>query len=73
MEYVIQHWLTDIGVAGARKLLQDERRRLEEQERADVEWQRRAIQWKLTVAGTIIGWVIGILSLFVAILALQKK
>jgi hypothetical protein len=73
MEYMVQHWLTDIGVSGSRKLLQAERRRLEEQKRADVEWQRRATQWKLTVAGTIIGWIIAVLSLVTAIMPLRRK
>jgi hypothetical protein len=63
-------YLTPLGKAGARKLIRDEQRRLEEDRRKDIEWEHKQSHWKLFVAGTIIGWIVSILSLTIAIIAL---
>jgi hypothetical protein len=66
-------YLTEIGKVGARKLIRAELRRLEIEARKDIEWQRQKTQWKLTIAGIVIGWVLGVSGIIVAILALLNK
>lgn len=66
-------YLTPLGKAGARKLIRDQRRQLEEDRRKDIEWQQKQSQWKMTRLGMIIGWIVSILSLTIAILALLIK
>lgn len=66
-------YLTEIGTAGTRKLIRDELRRLEVEARKDIEWQRQATQWKLTVAGVIIGWILGISGIVIAVISLLRK
>jgi len=66
-------YLTETGKAGTRKLIREERRRLQEQERRDVEWLRQGTQWKLTIAGVIVGWILGALGILIGLFALLKK
>jgi hypothetical protein len=58
MEYVVQYYLTPKGKAGVKRLIREERRK-------DIEWQRKAIHWKLTIAGMIVGWVLGALGIVI--------
>jgi hypothetical protein len=66
MEYVVQYYLTDKGKAGFRKLIRDEKRK-------NLEWQQKQTQWKLTIAGLIIGWVLGALGIVIGLVALFKN
>ena len=59
-------YLTDIGKAGVRRLIREERRK-------DIEWERKGIQWKIMIAGTIVGWIIGLLGTLIGVLAFLKK
>ncbi|HYR76592.1 MAG TPA: hypothetical protein VEM96_12205 [Pyrinomonadaceae bacterium] len=59
-------YLTEIGKAGARRLIREEMRK-------DIEWRRKESQWKLTIAGMIVGWVLGALGILIGLFALLKK
>src|SRR5881275_3349707 len=60
-------YLTELGKAGALKLIREERRRLQEQERQDIAWERQQTQWTLTKWGVIIGWVLGLAGILIAL------
>jgi len=65
--------LDPVGKSGAKKLIRDELRRLEVENRKDVAWQRQNTQWKLTIAGMIIGWILGTAGILIGLFALLKK
>lgn len=65
-------YLTEIGKSGTDRLIRDERRKLKDEARQDVAWARQQTQWKLTVAGVIIGWVLGIAGIVVAVISLFR-
>jgi hypothetical protein len=60
-------YLTQVGKSGARKPIRDELRRLQEAARKDIEWKRKDTQWKWTIAGIIMGWVLGVAGILIAI------
>ena len=66
-------YLTELGKAGAKRLIKEEFRRLEIESRKDIEWKRQNTQWKLTIAGIIIGWILGISGIVVAVVSLLRK
>ena len=66
-------YLTDFGVVGTRKLIREERQKLTEEIRRDVLWERQKTQWKLTIAGLIVGWILGLSGIVLAIISLFKK
>jgi len=66
-------YLTPVSKSGAKKLIRDELRRLEVENRKDVAWQRQNTQWKLTIAGMIIGWILGTAGILIGLFALLKK
>jgi len=66
-------YLTEIEKSGARRFIREEVRRLEQEMRKDIEWQRQNTQWKLTIVGMIVGWVLGASGIVIAIFALLKK
>lgn len=66
-------YLTDFGVVGTRKLIREEWRNLEKELREDVLWKRQNTQWKFTIAGVIIGWILGLSGIVIAIVSLVWK
>ena len=66
-------YLTELGESAIRKRIADEQRRLEEQARQDVEWRRKNTQWRLTVIGTVIGWIMGLAGILIAVITVLKK
>ena len=66
MEYAVSYYLTPKGKAGVRRLIREERRK-------DTEWERKGTQWKLTIVGMIVGWVLGSLGILIGLFALLKK
>lgn len=60
-------FLTEFGKSGTRKLIREELSKLKEEARKDVLWQRQHTQWKLTIAGVITGWLLGIAGILIAI------
>ncbi|HXT61982.1 MAG TPA: hypothetical protein VN696_03000 [Pyrinomonadaceae bacterium] len=60
-------YLTDIGKAGTRRLIREERNKLKEETRKDIAWARQQTQWTLTKWGVIIGWVLGLAGILIAI------
>ena len=66
-------YLSDFGKAGTRRLIRDELRKLKDEARQDIAWERQTTQWKLTIAGVIIGWILGISGIVIAIVSLFQK
>lgn len=60
-------YLTETGKAGARRQIREELNKIKEESRKDIAWQRQEKQWKLTIAGVILGWVLGIAGILIAI------
>lgn len=60
-------YLTEIGKAGARRQIREELNKLKEEMRKDIAWQRQETQWKLTIVGLIIGWLLGTLGILIAL------
>jgi hypothetical protein len=60
-------YLTEVGKAGARRQIKEELNKLKEESRKDIAWQRQETQWKITIAGVIIGWLLGIAGILIAI------
>jgi hypothetical protein len=61
-------YLTEIGKSGARRQIREELNKLKEEMRKDIAWQRQETQWKLTIVGLIIGWLLGALGILIAVL-----
>ncbi|MGZ5436379.1 MAG: hypothetical protein ACXWID_11475 [Pyrinomonadaceae bacterium] len=66
-------YLTDFGIAATQKLIREEEHRLKERFRRDIEWERKNTQWKLTIAGVIIGWVLGVGGIIIAVISLFRN
>jgi len=66
-------YLTLTGKSGTKRLIREELNKLKEEARKDIQWQRQNTQWKLTIAGVIIGWVPGISGIVIAIISLFSK
>lgn len=66
-------YLSDVGKSGTRRLIRNEIRKLKDEARQDVAWKRQNIQWKLTIAGVIIGWILGLSGIVIAVISLFKK
>src|SRR6266568_4997467 len=60
-------YLSDFGKSGTRRLIRDELRKLKDEARQDIAWKRQNTQWKLTIAGLIIGWILGISGIVIAV------
>lgn len=66
-------YLTELGKAGTKRLIREERNKLKEEVRKDIQWERQNTQWKLTVAGVIIGWILGLSGIVIAVISLVLK
>ena len=66
-------YLTEFGKAGTKRLIREEQNKLKEEARKDVLWQRQNTQWKLTIAGVIIGWILGISGIVIALISLFRN
>lgn len=66
-------YLTDFGKAATKKLIREELSKQKASYRRDIEWEHKNTQWKLTVAGVIIGWVLGVAGIIIAVISLFRK
>lgn len=66
-------YLTLVGKSGTKRLIREELSKLKEDARKDIQWKRQNTQWKLTIAGVIVGWILGISGIVIAIISLVRK
>jgi hypothetical protein len=60
-------YLTEFGKSGTKRLIRDERRKLNDEARQDALWERQQKQWTWTKWGFIISWSFTALALLIAL------
>jgi hypothetical protein len=60
-------YLTEIGKAGTKRLIREERNKLKDEARKDIAWERQQTQWTLTKWGLVIGWILGLAGILIAL------
>jgi len=66
-------YLTEIGTSGTKRLIRDELRKLKDEARQDISWRRQEVLWKFTIAGMVIGWILGTAGIVISLVALFRS